>query len=519
MADTRTVARMLEQVAEWYPENTAFVQAESGRRLTYAEATDRARRLATALAAAGVGHGDRVAQLADPSIEHALAFYGVQTLGAIDATLHVRESVNVIREMVADLEPSALLFDAAYAELAGRIQEADPGIDCYVEYGDGAGGTDFATALETFIDGVEPAAPSADVTPDDPAFINFSSGTTGRPKGVVHTHEEAIEACHGGLYMFQPNDGDVLLNASTPSFIAWKILALPITNVGGTLVLVADWQPDRIADIVHEEGVTLLNLVPTQWKMVARHGLDPSKFESVRLAGYAGEAMGTELFAEIQASVSDDVTAQFGTTETMQSGLALLPHRVTEDTLQSIGRPVPNVDVRIIEPDTHDPEATVETGEVGELIVRGPAVAETVWKDPEKTREIFHPDGWWFSGDLAERRADGNVYLRGRTDNMIISGGINIYAEGVEGVIEGHPAVAECAIIGVPDETWGEAVTAYVIPAEAGVDVETLDAWCRENDDLADYQRPKAWTLVEELPRTNTGKLDRASIRAAEGIE
>ena len=513
MTDTRTFKHAFNQVARWYPEKTAFVQAFEDRRVTFEEANARMRRIADGLAERGVEPGDRVAILADPSIEHVCSFFACHKLGAVSSTLHVRESTSVLKEMVRDLGARAVVFDHAYADIAEELAEDDNRVEACIEYGRESGTSSFATSLADLEDGAAETEPDVDVSPDDVAFVNFSSGTTGRPKGIVHTHAEAVEACHSGQYMFSSTDRDTLLNASTPSFIAWKILTFPIVNVGGTVVFMGDWQPERVADVVDAEDVTLLNLVPTQWKMVAKHGLDEEKFSSLRMAGYGGEPMGVELFEQIQESVSENVTAQFGTTETINSGLCLLPNRVTEETLTSIGRPAPNVDVRVVDPEAHDPDAQVPDGEVGELIVRGPAVAERVWNNPEKTAEIFHEDGWWFSGDLAERREDGNVYLRGRTDNMIISGGINIFAEGVEAVLEAHPDVVESAVVGVPDEEWGERVTAYVVAGDEGLTAEDLEAWCLDHDDLADYQRPRAYEFVSDLPRTNTGKLNRATLR------
>ena len=516
MTDTRTTKRTFDQVAEWYPDEPAFVQALGDRRLTYGEANDSARRIANGLSDLGVEKGDRVAVLADPTVEHALVFFAVQKLGAISSTLHVRESTNTLCAMVRDLGASAVVFDSTYADVAESFRDDDNDVEAFVEFGHDGEPVPFGTTLSDLEGGASDHEPDVEVDPDDVAFVNFSSGTTGRPKGIVHTHEEAVEAAHGGLYTFGATDADVMLVSSTPSFIAWKIHVLPMVAAGATMVFMGEWQPERVPMLVEEEAVTVLFLVPTQWKMVAQSDLAAYGFDSVRLAGYGGEALNPDLFHYLQETVTENFSAQYGTTETMESGLVLLPHRVNEETLESIGRPLPNVDVRIVEPEGHDPSAEVQEGEVGELIVRGPAVAERVWDDPEKTAEIFHEDGWWFSGDLARKQEDGNVYLQGRTDNMIISGGINVYAEGVEAVLEGHPDVAQCAVVGVPDETWNEAVKAYVVRASPDLTAERLEAWCRDNDDLADYQRPRYWEFVEALPRTNTGKLDRTSLREQE---
>ena len=322
MTDTRTTKRTFDQVAEWYPEQDAFVQAFDDRRLTYREANEEARRIANGLADLGVGKGDRVAILADPTVEHALVFLAVQKIGAISSTLHVRESTNTLCAMVRDLGASAVVFDATYADLADAFEDDENDVEHFVEFGHdrvdaGGGPASFATTLTDLERGSSSEEPEVDVAPDDVAFVNFSSGTTGRPKGVVHTHEEAVEAAHGGLYTFGATDADVMCVSSTPSFIAWKIHVLPMVAAGATMVFMAEWQPERVPRLVEGEDVTILFLVPTQWKMVAQSDLADYSFESVRLAGYGGEALGPDLFDYLQETVTENFSAQYGTTETM----------------------------------------------------------------------------------------------------------------------------------------------------------------------------------------------------------
>lgn len=516
VTDTRTLKSMFNQVAEWYPEHTAFVQAFKDRAPTYAEANEEIRRIANALADAGVDPGDRVAMLASPTVDHAFVFFACQKLGAISSTVHARESPNTIRDLVEELDPAAVVYEHGFEEIVEPLAGDDSDIRAFVEFDHDGEPAPFASMLGDLTADVDATEPDVAVSPTDPAFINFSSGTTGRPKGIVHTHEGAVELCHGAQYTLGPHDDDTIINASTPSFIAWKNLTLPLVNVGGTTVFLDEWDPDRVPGLIDSEDVTISLLVPTQWKMVAQGGLDSQKFASVRLAGYAGGPLGPELFRTLRDTVTENVFTVYGTTEITHSGIALRPHRVTEDTLESIGRPVPNVDVRLIDPGSADPTAEVADGEVGELVVRGPSVSEDVWRDPERTAENFHEDGWWFSGDLAQVGEDGNVYIKGRTDNMIISGDINIYPEGIEGVLEGHPDVVECAIIGVPDEQWNEIVKAYVVRSSSSLSEGDLAEWCEDNDDIASYERPREWEFVDSLPRTNTGKLNRAVLREEE---
>lgn len=516
MTDVRTVNAALEQLAEWRPNHTAFIQAETGRRETFIEVNEIAQSLANALSDNGVGKGDVVTLLSRTTVEHALSYFAVQKVGAIPATLHNREAPNKIVFLVDQVGAKGLFFQPQFADTAEAISD-HIGLDLIVEYDrDGTAEiSGFGTPLSTLLDEGSSRSVGVDVNPSDPAFINFSSGTTGEPKGIVHTHEEAIECAHAGQFIFSPHSDDTILNSFTPSFIGWQNMTLPIVNAGGKSVMVEEWNPQLVLQMVEDEAVTIFLLVPTQWKMLLDADINQYDLSSVRLGGYAGETMGEDLFRRLREDVTENFFTVYGTTETMDCGIALLPHEVTEETLASVGKPVPNTEVRIVEPDSHDPLAPVEQGEAGELILRGPSIAEEVWDDPVTTDEIFHEEGWWFSGDLARVGDDGNVYIEGRTDNMIISGGLNIYAEGVEGTIEAHPSVVECAVIGVPHDQWNEAVKAFVVTRD-DVTVGDLDEWCKNNDNLGNYQRPREWEFVDELPRTNTGKLNRSVLRERE---
>lgn len=517
MSDTRTLKATFNQLAEWKPEHTAFVQAFEDQEYTYGEANRRAKRIANTFRDVGLGKGDRVAILSRATVDHAIAYFALHKLGAIPATLHTREAPNVVHGMVEDIDADVVLFESQFTELVEPLVDADPSITEYMTFGRSDEQPAFSANLADEAMAVESTEPDASVEPDDTAFLAFSSGTTGRPKAIVHTHETAIEAAHLGQYQYRPTDRDALLMPHSPSFIGWHTMGLPIYNVGGKTVFVKEWNPEAIVEVMSTEEISICFLVPTQWKMILQEDVEEYDL-NVRLAGYAGEALDPELFRRLQASITENFFTLYGLSETINTGTALQPYNVDESTLASVGKPLANVDLRIIEPTTHDPDATVERGEIGEVIVRGPSVAKEIWNDPATTEEQFHEDGWVFTGDLGRIGKEHNLYLEGRTDNMIISGGINIHAEGVEGVVERHPDIVECAVIGVPHETWNEAVKAYVVPSDEDITPEELDEWCKANDDLGDYQRPRQWEIVEALPRTNTGKLDRSALREREGV-
>jgi fatty-acyl-CoA synthase len=369
---------------------------------------------------------------------------------------------------------------------------------------------EFGRALSEVCSGVEATEPETAVTEDDMAYINFSSGTTGLPKPLVTRHGQITEMLHieaGGA----TEEGRVL-NAFGTGFMGWENVTLTNVAVGATTVFHSG-EIERVGELVEREALTRVSLITTPWRILLQSGeLDAHDVESVESVGVSGEPITPELYRELCETVTENVGTGYGLTETMGSGTSLPARLIDEETIESVGKPGLSCDVRIIEPRSRDPDATVPDGEVGEVLIIGPSVCTEAYDDPEKTEELFHEDGWVFTGDRGYLE-DGFLYLQGRADNMIISGGINVYAERVERVLDTHPVVAEVAVVGTPHERWGEAVKAYVVPADPEATADALDEWCRDSDDLADYQRPREYEFVERLPRNNAGKLDRAALR------
>jgi acyl-CoA synthetase (AMP-forming)/AMP-acid ligase II len=519
--DTRTLPAAFEQAADWRPDEPAFLQAgDPERRYTYREAYEAASRFGNALRGAGVEPGDRVAFLSETTVEHAVAYFGSQLAGAIPVTLHVREAVQTIQAMLERVEPAALVFQPRYADTVEAVRDAFGSLSAVVCFDE----TDSETGSESrvpeggrpysdFVDDSATIPPDLSVAPDDVAFINFSSGTTGTPKGIVHTHAEAIEGAHLGQYKLGVDAGGTYLIQATPSFIGWSMLLFPTLNTGATGVFLENWSAESVLEATERHALDLLLLVSTQWRRILEAGVDNCDTSSISHAIYTGEPIDTTLLEQIREHVSEDVYTVYSSTEALNAGTVLFPDQVSPATLESVGRPAPNTELRLVEPGSKDPEATVPEGDIGEVILRGPPVAERVWRPRPETEGLFHEDGWWFSGDLGCVGPEGNLVLKGRADNMIKTGGINVYAEGVERELERHAAVEEALVVGVTDEKWGEAVKAYVVSTEANLTPEAIDEWCRSNEALANYQRPRHYEFVESLPRTASGKLDRDSLR------
>ncbi|RQH02392.1 class I adenylate-forming enzyme family protein [Natrarchaeobius oligotrophus] len=513
MGTRSTIIDSLVHGATWYPEREALVQGERDERraYTYGELEEESRRFAYGLRELGIEPGDRIVFLNRSVVEHAVAYFGALRAGAIPATIHFRESPATIQAMTESVSPTALVFQPQLRETAEVVLEGSSTIAESIVLDQLGEAPTFAKRYTDLLE--TPARDLPEIAPSDRAFINFSSGTTGVPKPVVHTHENIVESTHLAFYKKQIGPSDRTLKTNTPSFIAWANTTFPHVNAGATVVYLQQSDPVEILEAIDAEEITSLILVPTIWKRILSQDLEQYDLESVETAGYSGEPLDPGLFARIKERITPNICTMYGTTETMSSSMTLFPEDVDEDTLDSVGYPVPDTEVRVIEPGSRDPSAAVDRGETGEIIIRGPSVAEEIWNDPERTRATFHEDGWLFTGDLGYVGEDRLLYLRGRHDNMIISGGINIYPEKVNEVLGSWEAAADSAVIGVPHETWGETVTAIVVPRDESLTEEDVKSFCAESPDLADYQQPRLVRFVDELPKTGTSKIDYAALR------
>ncbi|MFD1647842.1 class I adenylate-forming enzyme family protein [Haloarchaeobius litoreus] len=513
MAHGTTLLDSIAAGARWYPDREALVQGERDRTVTYGELYEASRSVAHGLRGAGVEPGDRVAMVDRSTVEHTIAFLGVLWAGALPATVHFRESQETITAMVDRLDPTAVVFQPDLHDVVSPLVDTLASVELFVAL-DGLGDVPSFARPMTELRETDPGElPS--VAPTDRAFINFSSGTTGVPKPVVHTHANVVESSHLGIFKKQIGPRTRTLKTNTPSFIAWANATFPTLTAGATVVYLERSDPAEILATVEAERVTSLVLVPTVWKHIVAAGTTAYDLTSVELAGYAGAPLDPPLFEAIRTSICERVTTMYGTTETMSSSTVLFPEDVTTETLDSIGYPAPNTELRLVEPDSRDPSAEVAQGDPGEILIRGPCVADEIWDDPAATADSFHDDGWVYTGDLAAVGDDGLLYLLGRADNMILSGGINVYPEKVRAALVDHPRIEDAAVVGVPHPEWGETPKAFIVSADPELDEADLEELCRELPALADYQRPRRFELVDSLPRTGTNKLDYAALRGS----
>lgn len=489
------------------PERVAIVDSATGRRVTYAEFERRTDALASSLVELGLRPGDRAAMLMRNSAEALEIFFAVAKVGAVSVPVNFRLSASEVAELLVDCSPSVLFFHDDFAAHVDHVASLDRtrGLTLI-----GVG----PTAREDARDYEQLAsAPATGFIPavageDDVAFIVYTSGTTGRAKGVMLTHANT----YWGVATYQTvSHGLSKYDASmvaTPMFHTGGLFvySLPMLYLGGKVVTTPSWDPSRAVELIEEEQVTVNFLVPSMWAEVLSVVGDQgrSRLSSLRytlIGGAPCPAYVLEFFQDQGLAFLEG----FGTTETLL--ITMLSEEDVVTRRGTVGRAQGPMEIRIVD----EQGASLPSGEVGEVAVRGPSVFKGYWGMPEQTRRAFR-DGWYCTGDLGRIDEEGYVTLVDRKNDMIITGGENVYPAEVEQVIVRHPAVREVAVIGRPDERWGERVVAVVvIEGSAAVDGVDLIGWTRER--IAHYKAPREIVVVEEMPRNATGKILKRTLR------
>jgi long-chain acyl-CoA synthetase len=515
-----TIPNAFARAARWFGDGEAVV--DSATRLTFAELDKLSCRAAALFAALGAVPGEPLALLCPPSAIYLVAWLGAVRIGALPMALHTRESSGTLAAVCRKMQPSLLVYDASMEELAAGIAAGYPQLRACVEAVSAVppkrSGTfkaaasippDFARAL--------PEAPLARPAEDEPAVIVLSSGTTSLPKGVVHSHRGLIENARTNLYLYQgllPRDRS-LVPLST-AFIGCYNGWFPFLHAGACTIFMEHFDLSDLVRRVSSERATHVFLTPTLWRRLLNANEPGADFSSVRLIGFAAEPMDAPTLKRLREIISPNVVQMYGSTECGAAATCITAEEMVGDRLVSVGRPLLNGDLRVVVPGG-GPGDEVAAGETGEILVSNPSLAIGVWRDPNATAASFVSDGdrrWWRSRDLGRLDAGGYLYLEGRRDDMIISGGINIMPARVEEILLAHRGVAECAVVGVPDPEWGERVQAFIVRGDPALDVDALERHVRLSD-LSPYQRPRAYTFVAELPRTSTNKVLRRALREA----
>lgn len=509
------VAHMDQGTADWIPawaevQPDAPVLLFEEETITWAEFDVRVRSLADGLRGMGIGPGDRVACLMHNRPEFLELFWASVRLGAIFAPLNVRLALPELRWIIADLEPSVVATDDDFLDTAVHL-EGDverwitPDRELPVPH------TTFE-ALRRGGDGrPQPTLPSS----GDPAMLLYTSGTTGRPKGAIishgNIHAQSVNwmACFGttrhdrGLLFLPLCFTGGLLAASMNPFLA-----------GGSMVITKGFDPPALLRVIARDRPTWFTAVPTMVQRLFEHPDAPATdLSSMRMVESGGSPVTVPLIEHMR-SLGFELMQGYGLTEASAGCSLYLQEWEGIRKAGSCGKRVPLGDAKVVDDDGEECSAD----EIGELLISGPMVFQGYWRNPEASAQAV-VDGWLHTGDLARRDDDGFFYIAGRKKEMIITGGLNVYPLEVERVLQGVEGIAEVAVVGLPDDRWGEAVSAFlrVRPGHEDV-VDRLADHCREH--LADYKVPKRFTVVEDFPRTASDKvLKRVLVDRFTGLE
>ncbi|MGQ9898405.1 MAG: acyl-CoA synthetase [Acidobacteriota bacterium] len=495
--------------AVYSPQAVAFVDASKPEplRLTYAEADARATRLAAALRKQGVAKGDRVAILARDGIEHFDFFFACAKLGALHVPLnwrlHWREQLTILQQ----LRPRALAFGADFVPAVSALHETGALAGMQLIHLDAQPVADSASLADWL------AAPAPDfspmpVQPEDIAALIFTGGTTGTPKAAAISHRQIAWNTLNTI-IHDLRHGDRYLNVF-PLFHTGGLFVytVPLAILGGTTILVRQFDAAQTLDLIGRERVTVFAGVPTMYQMMlAAPNWDQADLSSLRFCTSGGAPLPLSIIETYRAAKGICFKQGFGMTEFGPGVFALAPEDA-ERKAGSIGRPNFFVEAAVVDEQGRllPPDAT------GELVLRGPSGASGYFGNPEATATAHDTEGWFHTGDMARQDAEGYFFIVDRKKDMFISGGENVYPAEIEQVMYTHPAVAMCAVVGVPDPKWGEVGVACVV-LKPGITATEPELISFLRNHLAGYKVPKAVRFFDALPLSAAGKLLKRELR------
>jgi long-chain acyl-CoA synthetase len=506
---TLSLAVVLAEAARRYPDKIAVVDGDL--RVSYADLWRQAREVAAALTERGVAPGDTVALLIGNTIDFPRAYYGALAAGATVVPVHLlltpSEAAYVLRDSGTDLV-------ICHTNLLGLgVPAADEAGVPLVSVGPAAPAASAAPQrLEDLIPTVTPLPAYASRRPDDVAVVFYTSGTTGRSKGALLTHLNLV--MNATVNVFDANDArpdDVVLGCLPLFHTFGQTVAMNGTfRVGGTMVLLARFTGDEAIEVMLREGVNVFHGVPTMYIGLVEAAAGRADLPRLRLCVSGGASLPVAVLEQFNAAFSTTVFEGYGLSETSPTATTNQPHFGVR--AGTIGHPVWGVEVEIARSDVDDRIELLPAGELGEIVIRGHNVFAGYLNQPEATEQVM-VDGWFRSGDLGRKDADGFISIVDRKKDIIIRGGFNVYPREVEEVLARHPAVAQVAVIGVPDQRLGEEICAVVVPDKAAPTPSEAEfiAWCQER--VGRHKYPRQIRLLDELPLGPSHKVLKRELR------
>ncbi|MET0145196.1 MAG: long-chain-fatty-acid--CoA ligase [Ilumatobacteraceae bacterium] len=517
------VADIVRTHAAERPDDVAIVLDD--RRVTWSELYDRAGRVAGGLAAAGIGARDRVAFLDKNGIEHFEVFFGAALLNAVCVDVNWRLAPPEVAYVVDDTSARVVVVGPDFVPVLDAITGDVPAVTTAVVIGGSGLAGPGRVAYDEWVASFEPFDPRLPTTGSDVAFQLYSSGTTGRPKGVMLSNDNFFALLPAATEMWELDAESVNLVAMPLFHIGGGGWAVAGMVEGATSVIMRELDPAALTRLIPEQGITHAFVVPAllQFLLLVPDAAD-ADYSTLDIIVYGASPISEDVLARSVELLGCKFWQAYGLTETTGAIVHLPPadhdlagtHR---HRLRSCGLPGPAVELRIVDPTTGLDVPTAAgpvagaTRSVGEIWVRGPQIMLGYWHDDEATKAAVDADGWFRTGDAGYVDEDGYVYIHDRVKDMIVSGGENVYPAEVENVLMNHPLVADVAVIGVPHEKWGETPKAIVVKAgDAELTAQDVIAFSRQH--LAGYKCPTSVDFVDVLPRNPSGKVLKKDLRA-----
>lgn len=480
-----------------------------GRTTTFAELDRRASQVANALIKAGVKPGDRVAYLGKNMDIYYEILFGATKARAALAAINNRLAAPEMEFIAHDAQVNVMFVAAEFYDMAAILAEALPQLTSIIAIDGGHGKW---TGYADLIAGQSDADPMLAHAPDDDVIQLYTSGTTGLPKGVQLTNDNYLSFMHqaSALEWSAYAPGEAVMNAMPLFHVAGVNLGILSASQGAQAVIIRDIDPSLILRLIPEKKIAHAFWVPAIILMLTQHAdAATTDFSSLKVVSYGASPIAESLLVEAQALMGCQFTQVYGLTETAGGGTYLPPeaHNPAWGKLRSCGVPYPGTIIRCVDNEGN----AVPTGEVGEITIRSDFVMKGYWNRPEATQDAIR-NGFFHTGDAGYFDEDGFLFIHDRVKDMIISGGENIYPAEVENAVFAHPDVADVAVIGVPDEKWGESVKAIVV-VKPGTRPSPEDIIAFTKERIARYKCPKSVDFIDAMPRNPSGKILRKDLR------
>jgi acyl-CoA synthetase (AMP-forming)/AMP-acid ligase II len=509
-ADVKVLPDIVRHRERVSPQKTALI--EGAKRISFAELGAATNRVGQALLREGVKAGAIVAFLGKNSIPFFEVLFGAGKAGCTVLPLNWRLAAAELAPIVDDAQPAIAFVDKEFLPLMDKVAETANHRFKVIPIDPAAEGD---SGLRAWSAGVPETDPSIAVDPQSLALLMYTSGTTGRAKGVQMTHQglSYMRLCESLEPTMQWRDDDALLMVMPNFHLLGTSLPIQSLYNGSTVSILPMMEPGKLLGLIQSDKPTILVLAPTVIQMILDHpDAKTTDFSSVRLTMYAGSPINAQLLKRAMVEMKCEFMQFYGATESLGAITILRPEQhdlVNEEKLKSCGTPLPLIELRIVDERGNE----VPDGETGEFQVRSPALFAGYRNQPEVTAAAL-ADAWYRTGDAGRRGPDGLLYIVDRVKDMIVSGGENVYSAEVEQAIQKHASVAMSAVVGAPDARWGEKVTAFVVLKKgSSATAEEIQSHCRQL--IAGFKVPKEVSFVEALPISPTGKILKRVLRDA----